>query len=161
MIWRMPHVPRASLSLLFAVACVPTFGQSSLHINSLCSLKPVEGSHRTVSVSGVFSLGLDQGVLTDSACPNQQGTWVELALHSQRNKEKLRRLLNESRQAVVVFTGEFYGPPKPDSNLPDAIRKSYHPGWGHLSAFPTKLVVHEIESVRATGSPSQGGIAKP
>lgn len=46
-----------------------------------------------------------------------------------------------------MFEGEFYGPGLPDPNLPEAIKKSYQPGWGHLGAFRTKLVVQAIQSV--------------
>jgi hypothetical protein len=101
-----------------------------------------------VLVSGVFSEGLDRGTLEDNRCP-KEATWVELALRSQQNKDKLRKALEHSRRANVVFEGEFYGPPVPDPKLPEAIRKQYHPGWGHLAAFKTKLVVHEIRSVEA------------
>jgi len=48
-----------------------------------------------------------------------------------------------------VFEGALYGPPLPDPKLPDAIRKVYHPGWGHLGAFQTKLDVHTIRTSRS------------
>ncbi len=48
-----------------------------------------------------------------------------------------------------MFEGEFFGPARRDPNLPEAIRKSDHPGWGHLGAFKTKLVIHVILSVKA------------
>jgi hypothetical protein len=117
---------------------------------SLCDLQRVakEGEQRSVQVTGVYSAGLDMGVLTAPACPSQQ-TWVELDLQSPANKEKLRSVLDSKGRADVVFEGEFFGPARPDPNLPEAIRKSYHPGWGHLGAFKTKLVVHEIRSVKA------------
>jgi hypothetical protein len=115
----------------------------------LCALQEgvAEGEHLTVQVAGTYILGLDQGPLEDAACPTQS-TWVELALQSDRKKEKLRRLLDHSGKAHVVFLGEFYGPGVPDPKLPEAIRKSYHPGWGHLGAFRTKLVVHAIRTVQ-------------
>ena len=101
-----------------------------------------------VRVSGVYGPGLDHTVLSDGECPSVS-TWVELALRSHKNGEKLRKLLDRSRQARVVVEGEFYGPPLPDPRLPDAIKNHYHPGWGHLAAFPTKLVVYRIDSVTA------------
>jgi hypothetical protein len=104
-----------------------------------------------VRVSGVFSEGLERGVLVDAACPSNY-TWVELDLRSEQNKEKLRKILNHSRSANVVFDGEFYGPPLPDPKLPEAIRKSYHPGWGHLGAFKTQIVVREICEVEAAAA---------
>ena len=75
-------------------------------------------------------------------------TWVELDLLSTRNKDKLKKILDHSRQAFVEAEGEFYGSPAPDSNLPEEIRKTYHPGWGHLAAFKTKLVVHALLDVK-------------
>ena len=117
---------------------------------SLCALqkKVLQGEHETVRVSGIYGAGLNHTVLQDAECPSAS-TWVELALSSQKNKEKLGKMLDRSRQAYVVLEGEFYGPPVPDPKLPEAIRKAYHPGWGHLGGFKTKLVVHALRDVRA------------
>jgi hypothetical protein len=132
------------------------FAQSELPITSLCSIakSATEGSHNTVRVSGVYGPSLDQSVLEDSSCP-ADSSWVELDLRSHQNKAKLRKLLDRSRQAYVVVEGEFYGPPLPDPKLPEAIRKNYHPGWGHLGAFRTKLVVHAIKAVQPAPVASQ------
>src|SRR5579864_5035891 len=123
--------------------------QTGANTASLCVLqkKLADGEHETVRVSGVYGPGLDRTVLEDSSC-SIEGTWIELDLRSEHNEQKLRRLLKRSRQAYVVVEGEFYGPPLPDPKLPEAIRKDYHPGWGHLAAFKTKLVVHMIRDVR-------------
>jgi hypothetical protein len=123
--------------------------QPGPNMASLCVLqkKVAQGEHETVRVSGVYGPGLDQTVLEDAECPSDS-TWVELALRSQENKDKLRKMLDDSRRAYVVVEGEFYGPPLPDPKLPDAIKKDYHPGWGHLAAFKTKLVVHAIREVK-------------
>jgi hypothetical protein len=120
----------------------------NLQATSLCSLQQevAEGDHRIVQISGVFSEGLERGTLEDAACPNEI-TWVELRLKTNHNREKLRKILNHSHQARIVVEGEFYGPPLPDPKLPEAIRKSYHPGWGHLAAFKTKMIVHTIIEV--------------
>jgi hypothetical protein len=117
---------------------------------SLCDLQrsAKEGERRSVRVAGIYSDGLEMGVLTDPACPSQR-TWVELDLRSTANKEMLRSILDSKRHADVVFEGEFFGPGRPDPNLPEAIRKSYKAGWGHLGAFKTKLLVHVIRSVKA------------
>lgn len=117
---------------------------------ALCDLQrsAKEGEQRSVQVAGTYSNGLERGVLTDPACPSHY-TWVELDLRSTANKEILRSILDSKGRANVVFEGEFFGPDRPDPNLPEAIRKSYHPGWGHLGAFKTKLVVHVIRSVKA------------
>jgi hypothetical protein len=122
--------------------------QSGRNLMSLCVLqeKAAEGSRTRTRVAGVFKLGLELGTLEDLSCPGKV-TWVELALKSRNNKEKLREVLDRFGQARVSFDGEFYGPDVPDPKLPEAVRKSYHPGWGHLGAFRTKLVVYAIESV--------------
>ena len=145
------HSNRLLAICIFAGAC---FGQLKSVGNpgeSLCSLqkRAAEGTHETARVSGIFE-GLDIGTLEDAACPNE-ATWVELALLSGQNKDKLRTILKRSRRAYVLVEGEFYGPPTPDPKLPEGIRKAYHPGWGHLAAFRTKLVVHTI--LEATAVP--------
>jgi len=116
----------------------------------LCDLQHTakQGERRPVQVGGIYSDGFEMGVLTDAACPSEH-TWVELDLQSTTNKRKLRTILEKAGQAHVVFEGEFYGPGVPDPKLPEAIRKSYHPGWGHLGAFRTKLVVHAIRDVKS------------
>jgi hypothetical protein len=144
------------LAVLFAmgVSAAISFGQSASKEPeevSLCSLqtKVAEGKHETVRVSGIYGPGLNHTVLENAECPSDS-TWVELALRSEENKEKLRKLLDRSRRAYVVVEGEFYGPPLPDPKLPEAVKKDYHPGWGHLAAFKTKLVVHAIRDVKPT-----------
>ena len=129
------------------------FGQSKLVQTSLCGLqeKVAEGDHVSVTVSGVYKGGLGDsgpalGTLSDSACPKET-TWIEIALQSTENLKKLNEILDKSGRAYVAFEGELYGPPVPDPKLPDALRKNSHPGWGHLGAFKTKLVVHAIREV--------------
>lgn len=107
--------------------------------------------HESVRVSGTYGPGLDHTVLEEPSC-SSEGTWVELQLQSNQNKEKLRKMLDQSKRARVLVEGEFYGPPLPDPKLPEPIRKSYQPGWGHLAAFKTKLVVHAILDVEAVAS---------
>jgi hypothetical protein len=116
---------------------------------SLCDLQrgAKQGERRLVEVGGVYSDGFAMGVLTDTACPSER-TWVELNLRSTANKETLRSILDSKGHASVVFEGEFFGPTRPDPNLPEAIRKSYEPGWGHLGGFRTKLVVHVVRRVK-------------
>lgn len=134
---------------------------ASPKVTSLCVLqkKVAEGQHETVRVSGIYGPGLDRSVLEDADC-HGESTWVELALRSQENKKKLRKLLDSWRRAYVVFEGEFYGPPLPDPKLPEAIRKDYHPGWGHLAAFKTKLVVHAIADVKSAPADPSGQLIK-
>lgn len=134
--------------------CLSQSAAKKPQLMSLCILqeKMTEGSHESVRVSGVFSEGLDVGVLKDTTCP-METTWVELDLLSTRNKDKPKQILDHSRQALVAVEGEFYGPPMPDPNLPEAIRKAYHPGWGRLAAFKTKLVVHALLDVKPNQKP--------
>jgi hypothetical protein len=44
-----------------------------------------------------------------------------------------RHVSGDGDAVLVVFEGEFYGPRVPDPNLPDAIRKNYHPAWGTMA----------------------------
>ena len=147
---RVRNIFRMAILLSMAGTCVgqPTSNEPS--IQSLCSLqrKISAGNHESVRVSGIYGPGLDHTVLEEPSC-SSEGTWVELELQSNQNKEKLRKMLDQSKRAYVVLEGEFYGPPLPDPKLPETIRKSYHPGWGHLAAFRTKLVVHAIRDVKA------------
>ena len=134
---------------LLAGACFSQTVSTDITDISLCLLQESvrQGEHETVRVSGIFGAGLEQGILDDAACP-KESTWVELELRSKRNREKLSRLLDRSRQAYVVFEGEFYGPPLPDPKLPENIRNAHHPNWGHLNCCTTKLVVHAIREVK-------------
>jgi hypothetical protein len=138
------------LSLLLGVNVKVCVAAPTPEKAPLCDLQRTarQGEHRPVQISGIYSAGFEGSVLTDAACPSQY-TWVELDLKSTANKEKLRSMLNKAGKAEVVFEGEFYGPGMPDPKLPEAIRKSYQPGWGHLAAFKTKLVVHAIRNVKA------------
>jgi hypothetical protein len=150
---RMTNIWRLALVILLplSVLALPQTSQESM---SLCGLqeKVAEGDHINVWVSGVYSGGIGMGILEDAACPDRT-TWVELALRSDGNKKKLKRLLDGPGRADVVFEGEIYGPPVPDPKLPGAIRNVYHPGWGHLGAFKTKLVVHMIREVKVAPPP--------
>lgn len=115
--------------------------------NDLCNLQSTlkTGEHRTVEVAGTFLSGPETSTLTSTKCPDQ--TWVEFDLHSQVNNKKLDEALKHENEVFVVLAGEFYGPPEPDSHLPEGIRKNYHPKWGHLG-YKTKLVVHAIREVK-------------
>ena len=156
---RIPFMTCLSISLFFARTTAPQTGPK---MASLCAVQKevADGEHETVRVSGVYGPGLDHTVLQDSSCSNE-GTWVELDLRSKRNEQKLHRMLNDSRQAYVVVEGEFYGAPLPDPKLPEAIRKEYHPGWGHLGAFKTKLVVHVILDVKSVPAHRTRRVADP
>lgn len=131
----------------------------------LCDLQRMakQGEHRSVQVGGIYISGFEGSVLADPTCPDQS-TWVEFDLQSATNKEQLRSMLYTARKAEVVFEGEFYGPGVPDPKLPEVIKKSYQPGWGHLGAFRTKLVVHAIQSVKpvpAEDHPAGADLSRP
>jgi len=91
--------------------------------------------------------------LSDPGSRSRPPVWFELALISPRNRTELSKQLQKSGKAVILLYGELYGPPEPDPKLPDSTRKNYHPGWGHLGAFPMMLVVFRIESVSQAGKP--------
>ena len=143
------------LFLLFGLTLQVSVAAPAPDKVTLCDLQRAAkpGERRSIQVGGIYSDGFEMGVLTDAACPSEH-TWVELDLQSTTNKRKLRTILETAGQADVVFEGEFYGPGVPDPKLPEAIRKSYHPGWGHLGAFRTKLVVHAIQSVKPAPTPT-------
>jgi len=151
---------RIAVLLSMVGMCVGRSAPKEPQTESLCSLqqKVSAGNHESVRVSGIYGPGLDHTVLEEPSCSGE-GTWVELQLHSNQNKEKLRKMLEQSRRAYVVVEGEFYGPPLPDPKLPEAIRKSYHPGWGHLAAFKTKLVVHAIREVKVAPDKTSGDVS--
>ena len=137
---------RGSKLLIFLLMFVCGQATCAQTRDSICTLQQqvAQGAHRTVLVSGIYGSGVDMGVLENTECPGQV-TWVELALQSNQNKKRLKKIMDTSGKVKVVFKGEFYGPPEPDPKLPESIRKAYsNAGWGHLGAFKTKLVVSTI-----------------
>ena len=158
--FRVRIILRSTGLLSICLIAGTCFGQPKQALTSLCSLqgKVAQGDHLSVKVSGVYQGGMGDsgpamGVLEDSSCPDQNA-WVEIMLQSKLNRKKLSGLLDRAGRAYVVFEGDLYGPPLPDPKLPDDIRKLYHPGWGHLGAFKTTLVVHTISDV-AVAPPSK------
>jgi hypothetical protein len=148
----MKHI----LTIAFIVLVINSLtgnAQAQARPTPLCDLqKNVQlGTHQPVRVSGVYVRGFEGSVLVDS-CDNNEGTWVDFELKSTHNEKKMRETLGRAGKAAVILVGELNGPPEPDAKLPPAIKKAYHPGWGHLGAFRTKLVVYEIVSVSAVSS---------
>jgi hypothetical protein len=142
--------------LLIAVllGCAPFSIHAESKSQSVCNLpKLAPGAHRSVRIAATAESGTDMGVLTDASCPSVQPTWFELSLKSERNRNKLRNEIEKSGKAAVVVSGELYGPPQPDAKLPQALRSSDNQGWGHLGAFPMKVVVFRIEAVVSAGKP--------
>ena len=150
---RLPIIFCSIGLLLVYLAAGTCLGQSKQAQTTLCGLqgKVTEGEHKSIKVSGVYQGGLGatgpaMGVLEESSCPDQNA-WVEIALKTNMNRKKLSELLDRANRAYVVFEGDLYGPPLPDPKLPENLRKISRPGWGHLGAFKTKLVVHTIRYV--------------
>lgn len=124
----------------------------------LCELqtKLAQGEHRTVRVEGVYLAGLEGQYLVTSGC-SDRSTSIEFELKSHRLWNRLVQMSNRTDNkkhvsgdgdaVLVLFEGEFYGPQLPDPKLPEAIRKIYHPGWDHMNASMTKMVVHVIQGV--------------
>jgi hypothetical protein len=147
-----------------SIFCVLTIGlmgepapQPSSHSQNvpLCELqtKLAQGEQRNVRVEGVYLCGIEAQYLVTSGCSGRS-TAIEFALRTNRLWKRLARLSTRTNTkyhrygdcdpTLVVFEGEFYGPPVPDPRLPEAIRKVYHPTWG---ASRTKMVVHAILKV--------------
>jgi hypothetical protein len=133
--------------------------QPKLPVSPLCELqvKVAQGEHRTVRVTAVYEAGLEGQYLVDPGCSGRS-TDIEFALKSHHLWKQLvqmsnksndrRRASGDSDPVLVLFEGEFYGPPVPDPKLPEEIRKNYHPGWDNKNSM-TKLVVRTIQSVQA------------
>jgi hypothetical protein len=132
-------------------------GSPKEHVTPVCSaLVGVKtGSHRKITVSGIYASGVEDFTLYDPQClKSETPTWVEFRLRSQKHQKDLNQLISQSGKANVEFEGEFYGPPVPDPALPEPIRQGIQFGWGHLGAYRTKLVVYFIKRV----SPIQGSL---
>jgi hypothetical protein len=132
--------------------------QPRLQLSSLCELQTsvAQGQHRTVRVEGVYLSGAEAQYLVTSGCSGRSTSiefdlkshhlWNQLVEMSNRTNTK-KHVSGDGDAVLVVFEGEFYGPQVPDPNLPEGIRKNYHPGWDHNNASMTKLVVHAILTV--------------
>lgn len=131
---------------------------------SLCDLQAQvpQGDRRMVRVEGIYMSGSEHQFLVAERCSGSR-TRVDFDLKNRRLWTTLVRMTNKTdRQrhvvgsvdpVLVVFEGEFYGPPNPDPKLPDNIRGVYHPGWD--SEAMTKIVVREIVSVKNAPTQSQ------
>jgi len=146
------------LSLATVAGHIVAQPASTLQPIPLCDLQKQtpQGEHRRVRVEGVYLAGLEGQYLVTSGCSGRS-TSIEFELKSHRLWNRLTQMTNKtntqrhaagySDAVLVVFDGEFYGPRVPDPQLPEAIRKNYHPGWDHDNASMTKLVVLEIHRV--------------
>lgn len=154
---------RLSIFCLLTIGLIggPARAQSSSDSQfvPLCELQTGlrQGEQRNVRVQGVYLSGVEGQYLVTSGCGGRS-TFIEFRLKTHRLWKEMVRLSNRTNlekhvsgdgdPVLVVFEGEFYGPRVPDSKLPDAIRKNYHPGWDPMNASMTKMVVHTIRSVR-------------
>lgn len=138
---------------------VPAQPSADSQIIPLCELqtKLAQGEHRAARVEGVFLSGLEGQYLVGSGCSGRS-TWIEFELKTHRLWKHLMRLSNRTNTdkhvsgdgdpVLVLFEGEFYGPPVPNPKLPEGIRKNYHPGWDPMNASMTRMVVHVIRRVQ-------------
>jgi hypothetical protein len=152
---------------MFGILCIGLMtgqlaaqSRPSLRLVPICELQTnvAQGEHRAVRVEGVYLAGLEGQYLVAAGCSGRS-TDIEFDLKSHRLWKRLVRMSNrtnarkhvsgDSDVVLVVFEGEFYGPRAPDPNLPEAIRRNYHPGWDHNNLSMTKLVVRTIQSVEA------------
>jgi hypothetical protein len=145
--------------LTIGLTAGPALAQSSSdsQLVPLCELltKLAQGEQRNVQVEGVYLSGIDLHYLVTSNCSGRS-TRIEFELRTHRLWKELVRLSNRTdtnghvpgygEPVLVVFEGEFYGPPVPDPKLPEAFRKNYHPGWDMNAS--TKMVVHAIQRVQ-------------
>ena len=147
--------------LIIALMAGSVLAQSSSdsQLVPLCDLqtKLPQGEQKNVQVEGVYLSGLEGQYLVTSDC-SSRSTFIEFELRTHRLWKQLVRLSNRTNTkrhisgdgdpVLVVFEGVFYGPRVPDPKLPEAIRKNYHPGWDHMNASMTKMVVHAIRRVQ-------------
>jgi hypothetical protein len=143
------------LFALFAIFCMPAIVYSKQE-SSLCELQEQmkRGEHRIIRVDGVYLAGLGGAYIVAPECSNRR-TLVEFELKDHRNSEKLGKLIISNREkesagdgvpVEVIFEGEFYGPPLPDSKLPEWIKRIYQAGWDNTAM--TKLIVRKIYDVK-------------
>jgi hypothetical protein len=142
-------------ALLIARSAV---GQSHAGRSSLCQLQAdaKEGEHQEVLVQGVLLAGMEGDYLVVAHC---SGRTTMLDFGQVQDHKKLdhmwnmvdkpniaRKVHGDGAPVLVVFEGEFFGPPAPDQRLPAPIKKIYHPGWDGNAT--TKLVVHAVRSFK-------------
>lgn len=123
----------------------------------LCDLQThiAQGEHQSVRIEGVYLAGMEGGSYIVVPECSIRSTYVEFELKNHKNWNKLRKLIKSNREkgvigdgtpVLVIFEGEFYGPPATNPTFPEAFKKAYHPGWD--SNALTKLIVHSIRSVK-------------
>jgi hypothetical protein len=145
--------------LLFSVLLIrQSVAEQKMPVSSLCKLQMqvMQGKHQSVLVEGVYLSGVNgASYLINPEC-SITSTYVDFDLKTHKNFKKLQKLLDSGKRGgvigdagapvLVLFEGEFYGPPIPDPKLPEWVRKIYHPTWDNDNF--TKLVVRSIRNVQ-------------
>jgi hypothetical protein len=144
--------------ITFLVMAQSGMGQSHLDRSSLCKLQANarEGERQEVQVEGVLLAGLEGAYLVVAHCSGQATMLDFEQVKDHKKLDRMWRMVDRPNSArgvhgdgapvLVVFEGEFYGPPVPDQRLPGPIKKVYYPGWDNNAT--TKLVVYRVLSVR-------------
>jgi hypothetical protein len=155
----MRNVLRAFGLFAFYLVVKQSAAQAQIVASSLCDLQMqvAQGEHRTVRVEGVFLGGIEGNAFVNAGCSGRS-TYIEFELKNQKHKKRFWHLVDKTNlrmhwigdgyPVLVVFDGEFYGPPVPDPRMPENVRKFYHPPWGNAHEM-TKMVVYSILSVKA------------
>jgi len=126
--------------------------------SSLCKLEmnAKKGEHYSVQVEGVLLAGLEGAYLVVAHCSGQATMLDFEQVQNHKVLDRMWRIVEKPNQAkgvqgdgapvLVVFEGDFYGPPNWDPNLPESIRRITSPGWD--SNAKTKLVVRRVLGVK-------------
>lgn len=141
--------------ILPVLACGQSGEPPKMQLSSLCDLQVQSkaGDRRIVQIEGVYLSGMEGASYILVPECSMQSTYVEFNLKTRKNWDLLRSLISEKRDKgkigdgspiLVVFEGEFFGPPLPNPTWPDWFRKAYHPGWD--SNAKTKIIVYSINS---------------
>jgi len=133
--------------------------QALLNRSSLCELQAnaKAGDRQEVEVEGVLLAGLEGAYLVVGHCSGR-ATMLDFAeVQDHKKLDRMWRMVDRTNTArgvygdgepiLVVFEGEFYGPPIPDQRLPEPIKRIYYPGWDNNAT--TKLVVRAVRSFKA------------
>ena len=126
------------------------------------------GEHREVKVEGVYVESMEGSVFYAPGQPVcvmdvAPATWVEF-VSGYAEPASLRAELRRSGRAWVRFTGTLWGRgelPPDDPNVPPMVAYASRIGnlrYGHMNAYPTKLVVGSAEFVKPVdkSEPSYG-----
>lgn len=133
---KMRHTLRILCLFTICLVARQSAAQSRLPGVSLCDLQTrvAQGERWNIQVEGVYLNGSNAHYLVAPVCSGL-GTRIEFELKTHRRWNRLVRKSRNSRQTLVVFDGEFYGPPISNPKQPEATQ--------------TRMVVYSILSVKA------------